>query len=82
MSDEAKDFVRCLLQRCPDARPTAQQALEHPWLKDGTTHDRRKGAPLSLAVVQRIQVCVFGVCLVCVVCFATKTLGIENFGPS
>lgn len=66
MSDEAKDFVRTLLQRCPDARPTAQQALEHPWLKDGTTHDRRKGSPLSLAVVQRIQVCGDGASTCCV----------------
>ena len=56
VSDEAKDFVKQLLQRDPEQRPTAKQALQHPWLKGGTVAERTKGKPLSLSVVQRIQV--------------------------
>ena len=36
------------------ARPTAQEALNHPWLK-GDVSDRSKGKPLSFQVVQRVQ---------------------------
>lgn len=54
ISPEAKDFVVMLLDKDPAKRPTAQQALKHPWLS-GTIKDRHKGTPLSLAVVQRIQ---------------------------
>ncbi|KAL3913369.1 MAG: hypothetical protein SGILL_006519 [Bacillariaceae sp.] len=32
ISDEAKDFVTKMLQRDPQNRPTAEQALEHPWI--------------------------------------------------
>ena len=32
ISDPAKDFVTKLLQRDPEARPTAALALEHPWI--------------------------------------------------
>jgi len=54
ISPEAMDFVVKLLDKDPAKRPTAQQALKHPWLR-GTIEDRHKGTPLSLAVVQRIQ---------------------------
>ena len=54
ISPEARDFVAKLLDKDPAKRPTAQEALKHPWLK-GTIKDRHKGTPLSLAVVQRIQ---------------------------
>ena len=54
ISPEARDFVASLLDKDPMKRPTAQQALKHPWLL-GTIKDRHKGTPLSLAVVQRIQ---------------------------
>ena len=37
-----------------NARPTAQEALNHPWLK-GDVSDRTKGKPLSFQVVQRVQ---------------------------
>lgn len=44
-----------LLNKDPTARPTAREALKHPWLQ-GTIQERHsKGRPLSLAVVQRIQ---------------------------
>ena len=54
ISDDAKDFVKFLLNRDVAARPTAAQALAHPWLK-GDVADRTKGRQLSTNVVQRIQ---------------------------
>lgn len=54
VSDEAKDFVQKLLDKDHKKRPSAKQALRHPWLK-GSIKERSKGKPLSLAVVQRIQ---------------------------
>lgn len=54
ISDEAKDFVKFLLNKDPEKRPSAKEALKHPWLK-GTISERSKGKPISLAVVQRIQ---------------------------
>merc|ERR1719277_587202 len=32
LSNKAKDFVRSLLSFCPKQRPTARQAVAHPWL--------------------------------------------------
>jgi serine/threonine protein kinase len=32
VSDAAKDFLLSLLTSCPCKRPTAQEALHHPWL--------------------------------------------------
>ena len=32
-SEEAKDFIKCLLRRDPRKRFTAEEALMHPWLK-------------------------------------------------
>lgn len=37
-------------------RPSAKDALNHPWLAGGDSADRSKGAPLQQTVVQRIQV--------------------------
>eukprot|EP00607_Mallomonas_marina_P009108 CAMPEP_0182422596 /NCGR_PEP_ID=MMETSP1167-20130531/8317_1 /TAXON_ID=2988 /ORGANISM="Mallomonas Sp, Strain CCMP3275" /LENGTH=532 /DNA_ID=CAMNT_0024600777 /DNA_START=211 /DNA_END=1809 /DNA_ORIENTATION=- len=31
ISNEAKALIRCMLQKNPQARPTARTALEHPW---------------------------------------------------
>jgi calcium-dependent protein kinase len=54
ISDEAKDFVAKLLNKDPALRPSAREALKHPWLR-GRIEERSAGRPLSLAVVQRIQ---------------------------
>jgi len=54
ISDDAKDFVKTLLNKDPTKRPTAKEAMKHPWLR-GRIEDRSSGRPLSLAVVQRIQ---------------------------
>ena len=43
-----------LLERDPQRRLTAAEALQHAWLR-GDVRDRRAGAQLSLNVVQRIQ---------------------------
>ena len=54
ISTEARDFVAALLAKDPGARPSAKQALQHPWLR-GSARERSVGRQLSLAVVQRIQ---------------------------
>jgi len=54
ISDDAKMFVASLLQRDPSKRPTAKEALRHPWLK-GDVSDRSQGRQLQRSVVQRIQ---------------------------
>ena len=55
ISEEAKDFVRALLEKDPAKRPSAKQALRHPWIQ-GHSGERCTGKQLSLSVVQRIQV--------------------------
>lgn len=35
LSKEALDFVQQLLERDPNHRPTAEEALDHAWLKEG-----------------------------------------------
>jgi len=32
-SDEAKDFMKCLMRMDPHSRLTAKEALEHPWIR-------------------------------------------------
>ena len=53
VSAEAKDFVSKLLLKDPAKRPTAKEALKHPWLQTGFHAAKRR--PLSTTVVQRIQ---------------------------
>ncbi|KAI7841033.1 hypothetical protein COHA_005261 [Chlorella ohadii] len=55
ISDEAKDFVKQLLNKDHAARPTALQALQHPWLQGPGASERGKGKRLGIGVVQRIQ---------------------------
>ena len=40
VSEDAKAFVRSLLDRDPAKRPTAAEALRHPWLAGGTSAER------------------------------------------
>eukprot|EP00803_Ostreobium_quekettii_P007826 evm.model.scf_1339.1 EVM.evm.TU.scf_1339.1 scf_1339:13547-16997(+) len=40
VSDEAKDFIRALLEPDPDKRPSASQALEMSWLRDLSVSSR------------------------------------------
>jgi serine/threonine protein kinase/Ca2+-binding EF-hand superfamily protein len=53
VSEEAKDFVKTLLQKDHKQRPTAKEALHHPWLSKEFHATKRR--PLSATVVQRIQ---------------------------
>jgi serine/threonine protein kinase len=39
VSEEAKDLIRALLQKHPEQRPTAKQALFHPWLEQQEEKD-------------------------------------------
>lgn len=55
ISSGAKEFVKSLLNRDPAARPTAKQALSHPWVR-GLVAERSIGQLLGRSVVQRIQV--------------------------
>ena len=34
MTDKAKDLITQLLTYDPDKRPSAEQALQHPWIKE------------------------------------------------
>lgn len=54
ISAEARDFVARLLEREPGMRPTAKEALEHPWLK-GNSKERSTGKRINASVVQSIQ---------------------------
>lgn len=52
MLQEARDFVKALINPCPSERPTAESALFHPWMKtrrrlllSRSLSDRRSGHP-------------------------------------
>lgn len=36
ISDKAKDFIKKLLTYRPELRPTAEEALQHPWIVEGS----------------------------------------------
>ena len=55
ISDRARYFVSALLKKDPKQRPTAREALAHPWVLGGDVSARALGAPLRASVVQRIQ---------------------------
>ncbi|KAI8470975.1 MAG: kinase-like domain-containing protein [Monoraphidium minutum] len=54
ISEEAKEFVASLLDKDPAKRPTAKEALNHPWLR-GDSSERSAGKQIDLSVVARIQ---------------------------
>mmetsp|Transcript_3723 Transcript_3723/g.10106 ORF Transcript_3723/g.10106 Transcript_3723/m.10106 type:complete len:957 (-) Transcript_3723:900-3770(-) len=54
ISPEAKDFVQFLLNRDHRKRPSAKEALKHPWLQ-GDSSQRSIGKQLQQSVVARIQ---------------------------
>ncbi|EFN55463.1 hypothetical protein CHLNCDRAFT_35404, partial [Chlorella variabilis] len=54
LSEEARTFIQGLLVKDPLQRPSAEEALRHPFLK-GKKEDRAAGKPLDKTVVQRIQ---------------------------
>lgn len=54
VSDEAKNFVKKLLNKDPKSRPSASQALKDPWLQSNF-HKDRKPRTLDSTVVQRLQ---------------------------
>lgn len=61
VSDEAKDFVTSLLAYEEEDRPSAEKALQHPWLKAArasranSSDDYRQSSRKSLACLQSFQ---------------------------
>ncbi|GAB4817118.1 hypothetical protein N2152v2_004164 [Parachlorella kessleri] len=61
LSGDARDLVQSLLQRDPEKRPSALEALQHRWLQDAQPlagSDQScvaKEIPLSDTIVQRLQ---------------------------
>jgi len=53
ISDDAKDFVSCLLKYDPKERLTAEQALEHNWLQTVDSLTERKPSDELLDVVMK-----------------------------
>ena len=54
MSDAAQDLILSLLAADPDARPTVQEVLVHPWMHDAPMVDRTR---VSLEMYCRRQLC-------------------------
>ncbi|CAD7701182.1 unnamed protein product [Ostreobium quekettii] len=52
LSEGARSFLKMLLVRNPDDRPSAHEALMHPWVMEGGT---ATALPLQGSVVQRLQ---------------------------
>ncbi len=59
LSEQARAFITALLVKDPLQRPSAEEALRHPYLASGSkgvATERAAGAPLGRTVVSRIQV--------------------------
>ncbi|KAL7529962.1 hypothetical protein ACHAWF_003190 [Thalassiosira exigua] len=52
-SAEAKDFIRHLLQMDPRNRMTAEQALEHPWIKNHAGVEEKENQPSTETMPKR-----------------------------
>merc|ERR1712190_459765 len=60
ISDKAKDFSKKLLTVDPNTRLTAEQAMEHPWIRDrdtafGATDSQTTGTGLDKSTVGALQ---------------------------
>jgi serine/threonine protein kinase len=51
-SDDVKNFIKALLDKTPGKRPSAAEALEHPWIKGNTCDE---GATQHDDIMARIQ---------------------------
>jgi len=52
LSDTAVDFIRFILIKDPNERPSALECLQHPWIADGSSLD---SSPVDPTVIQRMQ---------------------------
>ena len=55
ISDSAKDFIRQMLQVDPKKRVTCQQAMEHPWLKEGVEKLAKTSLPTLIPEMKATQ---------------------------
>lgn len=57
ISTDAKNFVRSLLDMNPESRPTAADALKHPWITSGGTgmHDATDSSEVDEAIGNSIK---------------------------
>ena len=51
VSEEAKDFIRAVLQKDPERRLNAEQVLRHPWLQES---DPNREAPRLENVIENL----------------------------
>jgi calcium-dependent protein kinase len=54
-SSDSKDFISKLLQRDPESRLSAVDALKHPWLQEGAISTQDEKRPLQRSIIQRLQ---------------------------
>ncbi|PHJ19363.1 calcium-dependent protein [Cystoisospora suis] len=54
ISDQAKDFIRSVLMRNPEARPSAEDALKHPWL-NATVQEELAKTEIDVSVLKSMQ---------------------------
>lgn len=52
ISEEAKDCIKCMLERDPNNRPGAREILNHKWLKNSGVAPRE---PLDNAILKKMQ---------------------------
>eukprot|EP00210_Caulerpa_lentillifera_P006099 g5827.t1 len=52
VSEDAKDCIKCMLERDPNKRPSAREVLNHKWLKSSGVAPRE---PLDNAILKKMQ---------------------------
>ena len=56
LSPSARDFIKSLMERDPNKRSTAIQALQHPWIRGDTpTSNIIKGSDTKLSMYQDLR---------------------------